>query len=233
MGFQFDETPFRVGLVGDQDLGGIRRVLLRANISKVLREIADGLGPLLHLRAHPDNEVSLPILVSSLSPGSERIMAEEGLAAGYELCALLSASRESVVESLEGETRAGLERLLDRASEIRVPTGFLPESGGLGHHMLGVDPLADQRLLSSIDLLIVVWDGTPSAESGRVGANATAAAEQGIPVVWIHRSAPHDIQLYSQTEPHAEAWNRILPPGVVERLESMAPPSAKDPQTQG
>lgn len=225
MGSQADDVPFRIGLVGDSELPGARRVLLRASISRVLREVAEGVGPLLHLRAQPGSEISRPLIVSSLSNRAERIMAEEGLAAGYELCALLGATKaETLAAIAEDVDRQSLERLLDRASDVREPTGFLVEPDGMGHHMLGLDPAANPRLLGNIDLLAVVWDGTPSSESGSVGANATAAAEQGVPVVWIDRAPPHDIRLYSQSEPHAEAWNRILPPGVVERLESMSTP---------
>ncbi len=223
-----DGDPFKVGLVGTKSLQSARRVLLRASIARVLRDVAEGLAPLLHLRAQPGGELSRPIVVSELNPGAEHIMAEEGLAAGYDLCALLSSSREEHLGDLDTELlRDAATRLLDRAQEVLEPTGFLMEGGGVGHHMLGVDPAANARMLGMIDLMIVVWDGAPASRSGAVGTNASAAAEQGIPVVWIQSTAPHDVQLYSQTEPHTETWNRLLPPGVSERLQRFKAPKSE------
>ena len=68
------------------------------------------------------------------------------------------------------------------------------------------------------DLMVSIWDGAPDHTPSSPGRLAIAAAEQGIPVVWIDSKPPHTIRLYSLSEPHPESWNRILPPDVLVRL---------------
>ncbi len=59
----------------------------------------------------------------------------------------------------------------------------------------GVYAAAASVLLSQSDLLIVVWDGGPSAGSGGTVASLQQALEDGVPVVWIDARASHPCRL--------------------------------------
>ena len=223
--------PFSVGAIGPADLSGARRVLLRASIARVLRDVAEGLAPLMKLRAKTGTEVTRPRVVSALNGDVDLLVLEEAIAAGYESCLVLPRPRDEQIAHLGPALEDRARRALDAAAQVQEPASlFGSMETGVGHtEMLGGQSDLRSRLLTAADLMVCVWDGTSDTDPNSPGAVTVAAAEQGIPVVWIASSPPHGARLYSLSEPHPESWNRILPPEVLERLERLAAPEAGDP----
>lgn len=223
--------PFSVGTIGPADLTGARRVLLRASIARVLRDVAEGLAPLMKLRARTGTEVTRPRVVSALSGDVDLLVLEEAAAAGYECCLVLPRPRGEQLAHLGPTLEKRATRALASASQVQEPASLFGSlETGLGHaDMLGGQSDLRSRLLTAADLMVCVWDGAPDPDPNSPGGVTVAAAEQGIPVVWISSQPPHGVRLYSLSEPHPESWNRILPPDVLERLERLAAPEAGDP----
>lgn len=235
MSAQSEGMPFSVGAVGPAELTGARKVLLRASISRVLREVAAGIAPLMNLRAQPGSEVTRPRIVNGLTGDADLLVAEEGLAAGYELFLILSRPRAEHLATLGPALETRAQRAIDQAREISEPASLFGASA-LGveepPQMLGGPPDTRSRLLMMSDVLACIWDGVSTEGRDTPGAVAVAAAEQGVPVVQINSAPPHDIRLYGLGEPPSQSWNRILPPDVLERLERMASaPEAEDSST--
>lgn len=223
--------PFSVGAIGPVDLTGARRVLLRASIARVLRDVAEGLAPLMKLRAKTGTEVTRPRVVSSLNGDVDLLVVEEAVAAGYETCLVLPRPGEEQVSHLGPALETRARRALKAATSIQEPASlFGSMETGVGHtEMLGGQSDLRSRLLTAADLMICVWDGVPDTDPNSPGAITVAAAEQGIPVVWISSDPPHGARLHSLSGSNPESWNRILPPDVLERLERLAAPEAEDP----
>ena len=222
--------PFSIGAIGPRDLTGARKVLLRASISRVLRDVIEGLAPLMNLRARPGSEVTRPRLVTALTGAADLLIVEEALAAGYHLSLILPRPRAEHLSRLGPDLEARAHRAIEQATEVSEPVSlFGAGEGGFGHaEMLGTQGDFRSRLLMASDLLICVWDGEPGVEADSSGSVAISAAEQGIPVVWIASAPPHAIRLYGLSAPHPQSWNRILPPDVLERLEQLATPESED-----
>ncbi|MGI9625386.1 MAG: hypothetical protein ACR2QM_01005 [Longimicrobiales bacterium] len=231
-----EAMPFSVGTIGPKDLTGARKVLLRASISRVLRDIAEGIAPLMHLRAQPGSEVTRPRVVTGLASDADISVAEEAVAAGYELWVVLPKPRGEYIEEMEPATQKRAGRMLEQAKEVTEPTSLFGANtfGAEGApEMLGGQSDTRSRLLTASDLVACIWDGRSDLGPESPGGIAIAAAEQGIPVVWIESTPPHDIRLYGLSEPVAESWNRILPPDVIDRLQKMAKkPEAEDRPTK-
>lgn len=228
--------PFSVGTIGPQDLTGARKVLLRASIARVLRDIAEGIAPLMNLRAQPGSEVTRPRVVTALGCDADISVAEEAVAAGYELCVVLPRPRAEYLDAMDPATQKRAQRMLDKAKEVKEPASLFGASEFTAEgvpEMLGGQTDARSRLLTASDLIACIWDGRTDNGPESPGGIAIAAAEQGIPVVWIESTPPHDIRLYGLSEPHSESWNRILPPDVIDRLQKMAKASeAEDRPTK-
>ena len=116
----------------------------------------------------PDSETHHPFLrdrvrlaiVSSLAEGSDKIVAEAGLAAGFELEVILPFGRDEYANDFKTQvSRARFEYLLTRALTVFELSGDAgerpPAYEAAGHLMLG-----------RIDLLIAIWDGERAAGIG-------------------------------------------------------------------
>ena len=226
--------PFSIGAIGPRELTGARKVLLRASISRVLRDVSEGLAPLMNLRARPGSEVTRPRLVTALTGDADLLIVEEALAAGYDISLILPRPRAEHLTELGPDLEARAKRAIEQAAEVSEPVSlFGATESGFGHaEMLGSQGDVRSRLLMASDLVVCVWDGEPAEAADSPGGVAVAAAEQGIPVVWIASTPPHSIRLHGLTAPHPESWNRILPPDVLERLERLATPESEDHPTR-
>lgn len=224
--------PFSVGAVGPRELIGARKVLLRASISRVVREMAEALAPLMNLRAHPGSDVTRPRLTTAMTGEGDLLIAEEALAAGYVLSLVLPRPREEQLAHLGEALESRALRALEQAVEVSEPASLFG-AGQEPAEMLGGQGDVRSRLLTASDLVLCIWDGEADPDPETPGGAAVSAAEQGIPVVWITSTPPHSIRLHSLTEPHPQSWNRILPPDVLECLERLTQaPEAGDRTTR-
>jgi hypothetical protein len=148
-------TVAAIAVTGHLDLGEGTAGAVRAELRELLRAHAAA-GDLVGL--------------SCLAPGADTIFAEELLAAGGELVAVLPARgwREP------GEAFA---RLLRAAVEVVEMPFDTPDFEGYA--------AANEVLLARSDLLVAVWDGAPPQGPGGTGDLVRRARDVGRPVVRV------------------------------------------------
>lgn len=164
-----------------------------ATIVDTARESESRYAALAHSAAsEPASAASLAdtfVIVSSLAEGSDRLLAEAGLAAGFGLEAVLPLARGEYARDFDTpSSRAAFERLLARSAAVFDLNGPADER-----------PRAYEAagfvMLANVDLLITIWDGN---EAGGVGGTAQIvgrAIADGIPVIWIDPAHPSALQL--------------------------------------
>ncbi|GAA4994389.1 hypothetical protein [Kitasatospora paranensis] len=134
--------------------------LVRAELRRLLA--GHGPGPLTGL--------------SCLAPGADTLFAEEVLAAGGRLVAVLPSTRYR--QSFAAGPRADLDRLLAAAAEVLVLPRPAPDDAAY--------QAANAELLRRADLVVAVWDGRPGNGRGGTADMVAAAGRAGVPVqvVW-------------------------------------------------
>jgi hypothetical protein len=162
---------------------------LRALLDRLFAAIVDAAREAENNNVAPeptrgDDHATRFVIVSSLAEGSDRIVAEAGLAAGFELEAVLPLSRAEYARDFETHaSRVEFEQLLARASAV-----------------FELDEAADDRphayeaaglfMLAKVDLLIAIWDGENAAGIGGTAQIVSRAIADGIFVVWIEPTNP-------------------------------------------
>jgi hypothetical protein len=144
-------------------------------------------------------------VVSSVAEGSDRIVAEAGLAAGFGLEVVLPLSRAEYARDFETpKSHEEFEKLLGQASAVFDLNGAADER-----------PRAYEAagfvMLANIDLLIAIWDGDEAAGVGGTAQIVSRAIADGIPVIWIKPTTPTAMQLSWRTTgdvPPANAYAR-------------------------
>jgi hypothetical protein len=149
------------------------------------------------------NSASEFVIVSSLAEGSDRIVAEAGLAAGYGLEAVLPFVRAEYARDFETtQSRTAFEQLLARAAAVF-------ELDGAADERPRAYEAAGFVMLANIDLLIAIWDGEEATGVGGTAQIVSRAIADGIPVIRIDPQHPSAMQLsWSRTEdlPPAHAY---------------------------
>ena len=167
---------------------------LRTVIDRILAAIVDTARNVEqdHIARAPENDgdrVSEFVIVSSLAEGSDRIVAEAGLAAGFKLEVVLPFSRTEYERDFETQaSRAEFEQLLARASAV-------VELDGAADERPRAYEAAGLFMLAKIDLLVAIWDGQVAAGIGGTAQIVSRAIADGIFVVWIKPTAPNAIKV--------------------------------------
>jgi hypothetical protein len=134
-------------------------------------------------------------VVSSLAEGSDRIVAQAGLAAGFSVDAVLPFNRAEFARDFEtAESRREFEQLLARAANI-------VELDGDAANRPGAYEAANLAMLAKIDILIAIWDGEVAAGTGGTAEVVERAIGDGLTVIWIEPVHPHVIRI----SPHGAA----------------------------
>ncbi|MGD0026317.1 MAG: hypothetical protein ABSC37_17145 [Xanthobacteraceae bacterium] len=129
------------------------------------------------------------VIVSSVAEGSDRIVAEAGLAAGFALEVVLPLGRAEYARDFETQaSRAHYQQLLDRASAVF-------ELDGAAEERARAYEAAGFVMLANIDLLIAIWDGQEAAGIGGTAQIVSRAIADGIPIVWIDPASPNAMKL--------------------------------------
>jgi hypothetical protein len=153
---------------------------LRAHIDRILAAIVEAARNGEKTPLSPSEF----LIVSSLAEGSDRIVAEAGLVAGFALEAVLPLTRTEYVRDFETQkSRAEYEALLGRATKII-------ETGGAADDRPRAYEAAGFVMLENIDLLIAIWDGEDAAGIGGTAQIVDRAIADGIAVVWINPTSP-------------------------------------------
>jgi hypothetical protein len=149
----------RVGITGHRDLGPVARRLVSGVLAAELTA---------HRPLHG---------ISSLAEGADQIFAEQVVAAGGTLTAVIpAAGYAATFETVAG--KAAYRRLRARATEvIELPYPSPSEDAYWA---------AGRRVVCLSDVLIAVWDGGPAGGLGGTADVVTFAAERGVPttVLW-------------------------------------------------
>jgi hypothetical protein len=144
-------------------------------------------------------------IVSALAEGSDRMVAEAGLAAGYTLEAVLPFARADYVRDFETPaSRAEFEQLLAVTSAIFELDG---DAGERPHAY----EAAGFVMLANIDLLVAIWDGEEAAGVGGTAQIVNRAIADGIPVIRLDPQNPVAMQIsWSQAGdlPPARAYSQ-------------------------
>jgi hypothetical protein len=149
----------RVGVTGHRDLSAPTCKLLAAAIALQLEQFAaiDG--------------------ISSLAEGADQIFAEQVLRAGGVLTAVIPAA-DYGASFATTDGSAAYRRLRALAQEvIELPFDAPSDEAYLA---------AGQRVVGLCDILLAVWDGSPSRGTGGTAEIVAFAGERGVPttVVW-------------------------------------------------
>jgi hypothetical protein len=184
----------RVGVSGHRvppKLPNQSETQLRAVLDRILATI-------IETARSPDNDFahiqsadakSEFVVVSSLAEGSDRLVAEAGLAGGYMLEAVLPFARgEYARDFASPESRVAFEHLLANAASVFELDGAADDRGRAYE-------AAGFVMLSNIDLLIAIWDGEEAAGAGGTAHIVGRALADGIPVIRLNPQNPNAIHV--------------------------------------
>ena len=127
-------------------------------------------------------------IISPLAEGSDRIVAQEGLALGLELHAPLPFERAEYEQDFKtSHSRRDFHELLSQATAVL-------ELDGRREHERQAYEAVGRTVLRQCDVLIAVWNGQKAAGIGGTGQMVQEASQLQIPTVWIHSHPPHAAQ---------------------------------------
>ena len=184
----------RVGVTGHRPnrLTGSDPTLLAAQIDLVLRRIKDAADEAA--AGWPCTQPPVCRVVSSLAEGADRLVARAALACGFALQAVLPLPEADYEQDFAAEgSLSEFRDLLRRAESVFE----LPSASPRAQAYLA----AGELTLRQCDVLLVIWDGAPSAGIGGTAEIAARAAAAGLPAVCIHAIAPHPISFGNASEP--------------------------------
>lgn len=121
----------------------------------------------------------IPVLISALAEGADRLAAKAALAAGVRLDVILPfASGEYEMDFESAESKAEYRGLLEKAFAIVSLSGN-PKQRDTAYQAAGL------KILERSNLLIAVWDGGPPAGIGGTPEMIAAAAKIGLRTILL------------------------------------------------
>jgi hypothetical protein len=177
--------------------------LLRVQISATLQFIKNVASNLLsETAARFSSEPPVLRVISPIAEGSDRFVAEEGLALGFELHCPLPFPREEYERDFETEeSRTQFHQLLARATAVVELDGGRDAPDAAAHDGESYE-VVGRMVLNQSDVLIAIWDGKPG-EPGGTGYIEAEAETLGVPIVWVFASSPHPISVKTK---RTAAW---------------------------
>ena len=141
--------------------------------------VRDAVARVRRLVPVSDSTPVVPVVVSALAEGADRLVAREILTApGARLEAALPLPPEDYARDFGSETSAQeFGELLGRSSEVWQA----PESRDREEAY----ERAGRHVVDRCDVLIAVWDGRPSSGRGGTSQIVDYARERGVPLVWV------------------------------------------------
>ncbi len=130
-------------------------------------------------------------IVSPLAEGADRIVAEVGLAKGFQLECPLPFRRDDYGKDFEKPaSRRKFRALLSRATAVMELDGSreTPEQANEAYESVG------RVVFKESDLLIAIWDGKKPTRRGGTGQIVEEALRHGTLTVWISAQGPHMVR---------------------------------------
>ncbi len=183
------QMALRIGVTGHRQQSlqrqGARDGELRTTIRYVLSQIHEKASAIfLQNRDAYDGLKPTFRVISPLAEGSDRLVAEEAMALGFELQSPLPFYREEYQKDFHSaESRQRFAELLQQADKVFELDGsrFSEERA---YEAVG------RVVLRQSDILLAIWDGQTPRGRGGTGQIVKEALARKIPVVWIYSSAP-------------------------------------------
>ncbi len=172
-----------------------------------------------------------PVLrvISPLAEGSDRFVAEAGLALGLELQCPLPFLREEYENDFKSQdSRARFQELLDQATAVLELDGSRntvesPDLENESYQAVG------RTVLNQSDVLIAIWDGDPGKKGG-TGQMVVEAERLCIPIIWIESNAPHALNVKLPNEKKKRPWidsSHLVSEQIGKLLKPPPPPKPK------
>ncbi len=169
-------AAFRVGVTGMRHLEADQGDRLRREIAVVLACVVRA------ARRGGGRQEARVAVVSPLAEGADRLVAEEGLRAGFALVAPLPFAIEDYVCDFPA-TADAFRRLLAAAVVIEL-------AGVRGAREAESYEAVGRFVVVHCDVLIAIWDGAVTGKRGGTAEIMRFAADAGIPMVWIDAQLP-------------------------------------------
>lgn len=225
-------TGHRAHRLGNGSLPVIER-----RVRDIVADIAEAAaGAARDGAAWHDGAPPLLRIVSALSEGADRLVAEAALARGFGLAAILPFTVADYRDDFaDAESNAEFDALLGRATGVLTLPGDPDER-------VAAYALAADAIVAASDMLIAVWDGAPALGRGGTGDVVAAALAAGRPVVQVPldpHAAPclywsgfEALPIDSRDIAHSpsEPWEAARLGPLFEAL--LLPPSAPEEQRQ-
>ncbi len=170
---------FRIGITGARNLSSEALETLRPTVADILALVARELEKLADdPRAKAVYGPGAPSLrlVSPLADGADRLVAEEGLKAGFALYAPLPFPQAEYEEDFPGSVDA-FRSLLARAETLELDGARALE--GESYREVG------RYVVRNCDLLIAIWDGQREHGAGGTAEIVQFAANARLPIWWL------------------------------------------------
>lgn len=186
----------RVGVTGHRP-GGLDKaetVALKARVNEVLNHVKGVAGEVKTSfdRYYSDAGPPLLRIISPLAEGADMLVAEEGLAEGYELeCAIPFGRKEYEKDFTDDDSVGRYRTLLGKATSVLELDGSraTPDLESEAYQTAG------RMVLAQSDVLIAIWDGEDEKGKGGTGQIVRESLINEIPVVWISSASPHEIRV--------------------------------------
>jgi hypothetical protein len=190
----------RVGVTGHRPnhLKNSDIPLLRKQIHRVLQSVRNAGGDIAgdSLSGYDSREPQFRI-ISPLAEGSDRLVAEEGLALGCELQSPLPFPVDDYeTDFATAESKKHFRELLKQASAVLELDGSRENQDAQNRAYESVG----RTVLRHCDLLIAIWDGEEARSQGGTAQIVAEAQQLHIPTVWIKTLPPHDSCILVATE---------------------------------
>jgi hypothetical protein len=172
--------------------------LLRKQIHRVLQSVrnagAEIAGDSL---AGYDSHDPIFRVISPLAEGSDRLVAEEALALGYELQSPLPFPADDYENDFAAaESKKQFRELLTKATGVLELDGSRENQDAQNRAYESVG----RTVLRHCDVLIAIWDGEAERSQGGTAQIVAEAGQLRIPTVWLKTVPPHDGCLLISTE---------------------------------
>jgi hypothetical protein len=220
-----------VATTGHTDIGASHVEPLRALVRRALAEVASAAADAVKSTTKERRTPRL-ILVSSLAPGADQIVADEALRGGYELHAVVPGTVASYRAQLEGATRDEFDRLLHASTAVVEIGPTLPpgRDADASRTRRTAYLLATKHMLRHSDLLVAIADVMHRDDLGVTGEGIRTALWTGRPVLWIDPSRADRLRWLSHCseqefaeQQRAPAASRFVPELVPENGAAPGP----------
>lgn len=186
----------RVGVTGHRRLAQDQIDDLRERVRLALRAITEAATRIKDDQSS-GYSVDPPLLrvISPIAEGGDRLVAAEGIQAGYELQCPLPFFREEYSNDFASEeSKRAFNGLLEHASAVFELDGERNRSGDNSRESLAYQTVG-RVMLTQCDLLIAIWDGEPANGVGGTAQMVAEAASQEIPIIWLQPGKPGMVRL--------------------------------------